>query len=72
MQISFPISKYSKVRRQGVEFQTLGHTNIFTKVLCDQKCISGNVEVLTSCLWHLPLECAILGVTDTVVVHLVK
>ena len=31
-----------------------------------------NVEVLTSCLGHLPLECAILGVTDTVVVHLVK
>ena len=30
------------------------------------------MEVLTSCLGHLPLECAILGVTDTVVVHLVK
>ena len=35
MQISFPISKYSKMRRQGVEVQTLGHTNLFTKVLCD-------------------------------------
>ena len=30
------------------------------------------MEVLTSSLGHLSLECAILGVTDTVVVHLVK
>ena len=37
MQISFPISKYSKVRRQVVEFPTLHVvlTNLFTKVLCD-------------------------------------
>ena len=35
MQISFPMSKYSKKRREGVELRDLGHINLLPKVLCD-------------------------------------
>ena len=38
MQISFPMSKYSKKRREGVEPRTLGHKNLLPKVLCDPVC----------------------------------
>ena len=41
---------YCKMRRQGVEVQSLGHTNLFTKVLCIPVCHLHNLLFLVICV----------------------
>ena len=57
MQISFPMSKYSKKRREGVELRDLGHINLLPKVWCDpvlsSSILDDEVSVIPKCMAYL-------------------